>query len=41
MAKKSIKNSWKKKGKSESLQTLKVSTTAAKTAGTDLQKNVK
>ena len=41
MAKKSIKNSWKKKGKSESLQTPKVTTTTAKSSGADLQKTVK
>jgi len=39
MAKKTIKNSWKKKGKPASLQTLKPTTVAK--AGTDLQKVVK
>ena len=39
MAKKSIKNSWKKKGKSNSLETVK--TTSVGKAGADLVKNVK
>ena len=39
MAKKIIKNSWKKKDKSASLQTLK--TTTVGKSGADLVKNVK